>query len=193
MSRALLQIKAIGENVERLAGEEVMRQVMEGSERLASSAKPEKVAAWVKGAIDRLDTLADEGTRREIMQACGFNCALANQSPIEKAKARRKRFPTLDAFLVAEQYNPPAGTRLSRVGDILYQYYIPHSFTHPMRCYCSLLRGLPAGETASLTYCQCSRGFVMKFWEEVLGRPVQVEILQSAVSGADECLFAIHL
>jgi len=62
-----------------------------------------------------------------------------------------------------------------------------------MRCYCSLLRGLPADEKISRTYCHCAKGFVRKFWEEVLERPVTVDLVQSAVSGANECKFAIHL
>jgi len=62
-----------------------------------------------------------------------------------------------------------------------------------MRCYCGLLRGLPEDENVSRTYCYCSEGFVKEFWENVLERPVKVELLQSALSGASECQFAIHL
>jgi Family of unknown function (DUF6144) len=193
MARSTFQIYAIGENVERLAGEEVRKKVMEGSEQIAASSNPEKVARWVKAAMERLDTLVDEETRNQVMLNCGHNCALANKSPIEKAKARRRKCKTLDEFLEAEQRNPPTGTRLTREGDVLCQFYTPRSFSRPMRCYCSLLRGLPESETASLTYCQCSRGFVQKYWEGVLERPVEVELLRSCVSGAQECQFVIHL
>jgi len=61
-----------------------------------------------------------------------------------------------------------------------------------MRCYCSLFRGLPDNETVSSTYCYCSKGFVKRFWEDVLERPVQVDIVQSAISGASECKFVIR-
>jgi hypothetical protein len=36
------------------------------------------------------------------------------------------------------------GMRFDRQGNSLIQYYIPLSFGDGMRCYCSLLRGLPA-------------------------------------------------
>lgn len=193
MSHVHGPIREIGENVERFAGADAREQVMEGSERIGDSSKPEKVALWTKGAMERLDALVDEGTRNQIMVQCGYNCAMMNKGPIEKAKARRRKYATVDEFLEAEQRKPPAGTRLVREGDVLYQFYTPHSYTHPMRCYCSLLRGLPEEETASLTYCQCSRGFVQKYWESVLERPVEVEILESCVSGAQECKFVIHL
>jgi hypothetical protein len=187
------QIREIGRNVERLAGKKVGKKVMNGSEQITASSKPEKVADWVKGAMERLDDLVDEETRNQVMLNCGYNCALVNSRPMENAKARRKKFKTEDEFLQAEQNKPPTGTRLVREGNILYQFYTPRSFTHPMRCYCSLLRGLPEGKTTSLTYCQCSRGFVQKYWEGILGRPVKVELLESSVSGAQECKFAVHL
>jgi hypothetical protein len=84
------------------------------------------------------------------------------------------------------------GTRLAREGAILYQIYTPQAFTHPMRCYCGLLRGLPNEETFSKTYCNCSRGFIEKYWATILQKPVTVDLLQSVISGAKECKFAIH-
>ncbi len=193
MARFISQIDEIQRNVERLAGPEVARQVMEGRELLRESTKPPKVAAWVQGAMERLDALVDQTTREQVMLDCGYNCALVNQTAIKRAVARRQKHPTLDAFLEAEQQAPPAGTRLVRDGAVLYQFYTPGEYTHPMRCYCSLLRGLPQDQTASLTYCQCSRGFVQKYWEAVFETPVEVDLVESAISGAAECKFVIHL
>lgn len=193
MAQHVAQIQEIGQTVERLAGEEIAQQVMAGSEAIKASTKPPKVAAWVKGAMERLDTLTAEPVRAQIMIECGYNCAIANGGVIQRAQARRRKFATNEAFLEAEQQNPPAGTRLVLDGNTLYQYYMPRAFRHPMRCYCSLLRGLPDDQTTSLTYCYCSQGFVQKYWEGVLEQPVSVEIVESAVSGADECKFVIHL
>ena len=78
---------------------------------------------------------------------------------------------------------------LVREGDVLYQFYTPQSFG--VKCYCSLVNA--AEEKISLTYCHCSKGFVKKLWEEVLQRPVKVDLVQSVISGASECKFVIHL
>ncbi len=180
-------------NVTRFAGEAVSGKVMDGSERLTEKTDKRKIAEWVKGAMERLDALVDEKMRIQIMENCGYNCAKVNGKVIELAKARRGKFRNVDEFLEAEQQKPMKGTRLVREGNVLYQYYAPQTFTRPMRCYCSLLRGLPAEEKVSLTYCYCSKGFVEKFWESVLGRSVKVELLQSVVSGASECKFAVHI
>jgi len=179
--------------IENFAGKAVAGQVMEGREQIARTADKRRIAEWVKRAMEKLDTLVDEKIRNEIMENCGYNCAKVHSAIMKRAKARRSRFKTMDEFLAAEQLKPAKGTRLLRERNVLYQFYTPQAFTRPMRCYCSLLRGLPPEDRVSRTYCQCSKGFVKKFWETVLDRPVKVDLIQSAVTGADECKFAIHL
>ncbi len=187
------QINEIGQNVENLANYDVRVKVMEGSDKILSSSDQAKVAEWTKAVIARLDILTDEVTRTQIMLNCGYNCILVNQRPLVNAKSRRAKFSDEDAFLEAEVRKPPRGMRFERQGKSLIQYYTPLSFGAGMRCYCSLMRGLPVDQTASLTYCQCSRGFVQKYWEEILNRPVEVDLVESAISGAEECKFVIHL
>ena len=186
-------IKEMGRNTERFAGAEVKKKVMEGSEKITPSTDKASMARWVKGAVEKLDSFTDEKTRTQIMENCGYNCALHNKAPIEKAKARRKKFQNLDDFLEAEKKKPMVGTKLERQGDKLFWYFMPQSVKTPVRCFCGLLRGLPQNETISRSYCNCSKGFVKKYWEGVLGKPVDVEVMQTAVSGAKECKFAIHI
>ena len=186
-------IRQLGKTVEHEAGKTASRHIMQGSEQIAKSSSKETIALWVRGAMDRLDSTVDEQTRVRIMESCGRNCAFVNNRVIEAAKQRRKKSKDIDSFLDAEQRKPMKGTRLSREENILYQSYVPQSFAPPMRCYCSLLRGLPKDTSVSSTYCHCSKAFVQKLWEGVLGRPVKVDLLQSVVSGGSECTFAIHL
>ena len=185
-------LKEIGRNIGRIAGEEVRERVMEGFEGLSGGSR-EAVARWVKGAMDRLDSLVDEETRTRIMVSCGHGCAAMNSSVIDDVKARRKKYESIDDFLDAEMLNPERGTRLAREGGVLLQYYTPHAYAEGLRCYCSLVSALPADETISLTYCNCAKGFVERFWEGVLERSVRVELVRSRMSGAEECEFNIFL
>jgi hypothetical protein len=185
------QIDEIGRNIEDLAGYELRRRVMAGCEKVIASPNPARTAAWLKGALERLDALVDESTRKQIMLNCGYNCLHLHPRPVEAAKARRRKYADEQAFLAAEIQKPPRGMRFERSPDGLIQYFTPHAFGSGMRCYCSLLRGLPPGQAVSPTYCECSRGFVQKYWEEILGREVQVDLVGSAVSG--ECKFVVQL
>lgn len=172
------------------AGEEAKKKIVEGSEQIADLS-PEEVAEWLKNTMNKLDTLIDEKIRIQIMENCGFNCAEINKNHIENTLAKRETFKTLDEFLDAEEKNPAQGTRLVREGGIIYQYYDPSAFK--VRCFCSLWRGLKDDETVSPTWCLCSKGFVMKLWEALLGRPAKVELVESCISGAKQCKFAVHL
>ena len=183
----------IEKNIEHYAGAEVSKKVMKGSEDITEKTDKKKTALWTKDAMERLDSLVDEKTKIQIMNNCGSNCAEINKRVIQKAVERRKKFSTIEEFLKAEQENPQKGTKIIREGNQLFHIYTPQAFTHPMRCYCGLIRALPKDVTMSKTYCHCSEGFIKKYWESILEKPVNVTLIESAISGASECKFAVQL
>jgi hypothetical protein len=187
------QIQELGGHIEEFAGLNVREKVMEGSEKIAKSSDRKQIALWVKDAIDRLDSATTPEKRRQIMTACGHSCIAHNKVLAQGLKNRRLKHKTEEDFLKAEVKKPVKGIRLEIQGDILVQYYTPHTYSTPRRCFCSLMNALPEGTNTSLTYCQCSRGFVEKYWEGALGRPVKVEVLETTLTGVDECKFIIHL
>lgn len=61
-------------------------------------------------------------------------------------------------------------------------------------CHCPRVRdALKTQDTISATYCYCGAGFYKGIWEEILGEPVEVELLQSVLKGDDVCQIAIEL
>ncbi len=61
-------------------------------------------------------------------------------------------------------------------------------------CHCPRIRdALKSSETLSLTYCYCGAGFYKGIWEEILQKPVQVEVLETVLAGAEVCKIAIQL
>jgi predicted hydrocarbon binding protein len=182
-------IRTIEGCIGSFAGESIRKKVVDGSEQINEKTDKKEIAKWVKCAMERLDALVDERTRFQIMENCGYKCAEVNKRVIERAKARLKKYSNIEDFLEAEQRNPIKGTSLVREGNTLYQFHKPQSLR--MKCYCSLVNS--AEEKISPTYCHCSKGFVKKLWESILERPVNVDLIQSVMSGANECKFAIHL
>lgn len=60
-------------------------------------------------------------------------------------------------------------------------------------CHCPRIRAvLQTSETISTTYCYCGAGFYKGIWEEILQRPVEVQVLQSVLKGDEVCQIAIH-
>jgi len=61
-------------------------------------------------------------------------------------------------------------------------------------CHCPRVRdALKMQVSLSTTYCYCGAGFYKGIWEEILGEPVEVELLQSVLKGDDGCQIAIDL
>jgi hypothetical protein len=192
MSKATLEmIEELGGQIEAAAGPAICDRVMAGADTLTVKSSGADTARWVQGAVDRMDTLLPELVRVQIMEDCGVNCAHRNSAVVDRAVARRQKHGSEEAFLTAEIKKPMPGTRLERDGDALLQTYTPRAFSRPMRCFCALVKDLPSGESMSQTYCHCSKAFVQTLWEAVLGRPVNVELLESAVSGSSVCRFRI--
>jgi hypothetical protein len=171
--------------------EHVCLQVMQGSEKINPATSLERVARWTHGALAQLDNLVDKQTIRQIMAERGRACAQAGLKSIQKAHARRIQYQTLEMFLEAEIQLPARGSTLIWEANTLVQTYTPQAFG--LRCYCPLLRKLPAELTAPESYCECSRAFVEWSWRSILDIPVKVELRESCVTGGSECRFVIHL
>jgi len=63
-----------------------------------------------------------------------------------------------------------------------------------MYCHCPRLRdAVRSGVPISATYCYCGAGFYKGVWEEILQRPVEVEVLESVMRGDEVCKVAIQL
>ncbi|UCD05917.1 MAG: hypothetical protein JSV98_01405 [candidate division WOR-3 bacterium] len=61
-------------------------------------------------------------------------------------------------------------------------------------CHCPRIRdSLMTGPNISSTYCYCGAGYYKGIWEEILQRPVRVELLKSVLKGDDVCSVAIQL
>ncbi len=186
------QIQELGGHIEKFAGAKAREKVMEGSEKAAKSSDKVKTALWVKEAMDRLDAAAPEKCK-QIMTACGYSCIAHNKGLANGLKNRRLKHKTEEEFLKAEVKKPVKGIRLELQDKTLIQYYTPHTYSTPRRCFCGLVAALPDGTNMSPAYCQCSRAFVEKYWEGALGRPVEAEVIETTLSGAEECKFIIHL
>jgi predicted hydrocarbon binding protein len=138
-----------------------------------------RMQKWISSLVTGLDEFADEETAVKILEQCGRQCQ--SQSFIKRAKALFEKSSNLNDFLenLGKEYK-----HLHREGDNVYIIY--------PRCYCSFVNKIPSGKLSS-TYCNCSRGWAKALYEGALGRPVEVIMEESIVSGDTQCKFRIVL
>lgn len=60
----------LSNSLDKIAGEEIRKRVLRGSEKLTSGSGQREIIAWTKKAMERLDALVDEKSRIEIMCRC---------------------------------------------------------------------------------------------------------------------------
>ena len=252
--------------LDKVAGEEIRKEVMAGSESLSSHSSRQEVIDWSKRAMERLESLVDEERRRAVMTGC------ACQYPKSELQTVRKQYETtrdidlvhrmlqeqFESFLrdtlalsdeltgevvrrgwgLAGVKNPghrpgllPRKKPLEAAapkppltippwpqtgaswlfpvkrGNTIIAIKIPKSGylveymkeTDPEKkrqyyCHCPRIRDvLKTSETISTTYCYCGAGFYKGIWEEILQKPVEVEVLESVLQGDEVCKIAVYL
>jgi hypothetical protein len=61
-------------------------------------------------------------------------------------------------------------------------------------CHCPRVRDEVGNDPKlPMEYCYCGAGFYKGIWQEILGQPVKVEMLESVMGGDNVCKIAIHL
>jgi len=81
--------------LDEIAGQEIRKEVMKGSEALSSHSSRQEVIVWTKKAMERLESLIDEEKRKAIMTGC------ACQYPKSSLQEERKTYQeTKDIDLV---------------------------------------------------------------------------------------------
>jgi hypothetical protein len=86
-------------------------------------------------------------------------------------------------------------TKIPKSGNLLeYMQEEDPERRRQLYCHCPRVRdALNMGQNLPQTYCYCGAGFYKGIWEEILQRPVQVEVLETVQQGGEVCTIAIHL
>lgn len=179
--------------------------VMAGCGAISPYSTAIEKATWMKGMVDRLDeAVGDAHTRYEIVSGCAH---VFPAGRVELARAEYERLEgDIDALLAWMHADPMLFfSRPERDGNrilISKQPYNREAFDaaetdHEQRaayCHCPMIReAIRQQLPVSGTYCNCGAGWFRPLWEGILGQPVRVEVLGSALMGDDRCSFAIHL
>ncbi len=195
--------------LERVLGEEARESVMQGSEKLSIASRTEDRFLWVKGMLERLDGLADEHQKYDILSGCAH---IFPPGQVAKLKAvfdaayaqTHDALQAVDAVLDFMEADPGwSETRPTREGHTICaakgprdpQAYAEAKTDLERRsayCFCPLIRNnLDQGMPPS--FCYCGSGWYRRQFEGAIGKPVTIDIVTSVLRGDDVCRFAIHL
>lgn len=82
----------LSNSLDKIAGKEIRKRLLEGSEKLVSGSSQKEIIDWTKKAMERLDALVDELKTREITSGCARLAALWFQFQFDE----HRHFPDSD-------------------------------------------------------------------------------------------------
>lgn len=169
---------SLAKNIEKETNQSVVQKVMKDADQFESTFNRAKKAEWIKGAITRLEQEVGKEKSIKIMENCGRDCCrkharykkiIENSKSIEdfldKLSTGGFQFKLGDKNIIVGEYN---------------------------KCYCYLVRETKK-PFPTKTYCHCGAGHVKEIFESFFKKPVEVELIQSVITGAESCEFIIHI
>lgn len=144
---------------------------------LSKSASAEKKYEWAQKQCEFLNEQFDDQTVKTIRMDCACGPELGKA---KKLKDMYEKEQSLAAFTQkANALNQ--GFALEYDGEYLYQIY--------PQCYCSCVKRFDT--TLPKAWCYCTLGYTKRFFEYILDREVEVELLSSVKQGDSSCKIRI--
>jgi hypothetical protein len=132
---------------------------------------------WMTDLFEAIDTEVDPAVQLKLMRACGRGCYRRHQFKQDIAASGRG-----DPEKLLSAYRKNFG--IEREGDLVHIRYGDH-------CYCPAAKNRPARPHD--LHCECTRFTHETIFSAALGRPIQVELVESIRRGGKTCHLVAHL
>lgn len=150
------------------------------TEESPAEAENRFVRNWMADLLDAIDRECDEEMKKKLMGGCGAGCFRRHQFKVDLAEQGKG---SVDKLIEALKKN----FEVWREGDLVHIRYGEVS----ERCFCPAAK-LRAPQPNDM-HCNCTRATHQTIWETALGRPFNVEIVETLRRGGKTCHFLVHL
>jgi effector-binding domain-containing protein len=190
--------------VVEVLGEEACQHVMQGIETITIDSSAETYRTWIHQAMSRIDLLIDDPGQKYRIVSCAAH--VFPQYRIDHLKDIYEQRHEIDDVLTEMYTDPDWYEDPVRKGNQLFMRKIPYDVAayekaispaerRQAYCHCAIVRPflkyMPTG--ISPTFCWCGSGWYRRLWEGILGKPIQVDHVETLVTGGDCCRLIITL
>lgn len=184
------RIKVLAEQLAAAGiAEDVCAEILAGGEAIRKGDSAQKKAAWLAGAMRRMDKLLSPRVRHAVREQCA--CCKGGKR-LELSKAIARNHETLSERIAAANQTPFVfghSVSMQEDGQVLVEF-APAGLEH-YRCVC-----LPkAEEPVPITYCYCCGGHAKHHLQIALGRKLALKVRSSALAsrGKQPCTFLFRI
>ena len=171
--------------------EKIHQRIMESADMVKGDSKTGGMAEWCFNAMNVMDELLDENTRKKVREDCS---CLSGGKREKLCKDVNKKFSTPEERINAiNETHFVFGHEIKIIGKGKYEVYFFDESLPEKRCSCSAGRLQSINKKWSKTWCYCCGGHVKHHLEVLLGKEVKVKILSSALTsmGKKGCHFEL--
>lgn len=188
-------------SMDRVLGKNLSNEIMKDSELLfTTESSREDRTLWLKDMLDRLDKVASDDQKYEILTCCAHEFS---PKRIEYMKNIYKKTRDVDEVIKEMQKDYTWYENPIRKGNIIIVTKIPanpegyekaETLVEKKKnyCHCRFINE-NLDKAISPTFCYCSTGWYRQQWEGILGKPIKIKLLKSLLKGDEDCKFAIQL
>ena len=167
--------------IEKEYDRDIAEKVMQDSDKYESFNYAEK-AAWWRGAIEQLEKEVGKETAIKIMEFCGRKCCGPGRR--KTAKKLMGESKSIEEFLnKLNKIFRGVRFKLKDKNTVVVRYD---------KCFCGQVKQSKQ-PFPTTTYCQCGVAWEKQFFESALEISVEVELVQTVITGAESCEFIIHI
>ena len=174
-------VKKFAKNIDKIAGKDIRLKILKGCENLTSKMKKEKRAEYMKTAMERMEKLLDEDDIIKIREAC----ACKPRKFLKESKKFYSNSKNMEDFIIKLEKAGYAGRPLVLKNNIVYGRFGID------KCVCGMV-----GETKNeipFSWCYCCEAHIRWLYEKTLKKEVEVELLESIISGGNDCKYKAYL
>ncbi len=173
--------EGFGNVVSEQIGQTIRDEILNKCENCQKISNDSEMAECLKEVMDKFDNIVEnEHKRYSVMESLGNDCVQNFLKVAEEVKNNSKGVEE-----IVKNLNDKLGAELFKL-----ERKEIHSTLN--RCFCHW--GVKeTKEPISITYCHCSLGWMKTLFKTLLDKPVEVDLIQSVITGSDSCKFIIHL
>ena len=194
----------LSQGVATVLGEEARQHVMQGVETIRVDDSAEAYHQWIHSAMSRIDSLTGDPAQKYGIVSCAAH--VFPQYRIDHLKKIYQGKQDIDDVLREMYTDPDWYEDPVRKGNQLFMRKIPYDpaalakATTPAErrqayCHCAIVRPYLKDSPAKIspTFCWCGSGWYRRLWESILEKPIQVDHVETLVTGGDCCRLVITL
>jgi len=144
---------------------------------LSKSADIDKKFTWAESICADLEKEFDEDTIKLIRMDCACGPEMGKINHLHKIY---QSSDNLDDFVEKANRLKQGFTMKHENGDLYLEY---------PQCYCSCVKRID--QPISKVWCYCTLGYAKRTFEHILGRAVEVELLESVKTGGSRCFIKV--